>query len=380
MLHDLRHALRSLLKSPGFTATALATLALCLGANLVIYAVVDAILLRPLPFPEPGRLVTVNNSYPKAGADFSTSSIPNYFERRGVIAAFTSLSQWGDGTIIVGGHGSPDRVAMARVTPEFFETLDVKLAMGRMFTDENLAYGPDEVAVITDEFWRSYFAADPSVIGKTFLNDNLPITVIGVLPAGFRFLSSQAKFYRPASHDPQSRRPDNRHSNNLNMIARLAPGVSLTEAQAQMDGFNQQQLKDDPLAELVKNAGFHTRVRSLHAEIVREVRPVLLLLQVGVLFLLVIGLGNLVNLLLIRASSRTKEVAVRQALGAGQAALARGVFAETVLLSVAGGGLGLLVAAFGLELIGLLGPTVCRWAPPWPWMLRSWLSAWSPRY
>ncbi|HVU25256.1 MAG TPA: ADOP family duplicated permease [Opitutus sp.] len=351
----MRQALRRLVHDRGFTATALATLALCLAANLVIYSVVSAILLRPLPFPEPERLMTVNNSYPRAGAETSSASIPNYFDRRHAIAAFASVSCYADGTLIVGGAGSPDRVAMARVTPEFFDTLGVKLAQGKMFTDENLTYQTDQVAVLTDAYWRTHFSADPAIVGKTFLNDDLPITIVGVLPAGFRFLGSEARFYRPASHDLNQRQPTNRHANGWNMIARLAPGVTIAEAQAQMDAFNVRQLQDDPYAQLVKDAGYRTSVRSLHAAQVRAIKPVLLLLQAGSLLLLVIGLVNLGNLCLIRASGRAKEFAVRQALGASMWRLAREVGTETLLLTVGGTGLGLLLGTFGTDLLGHFG-------------------------
>jgi len=354
-MNDLRFALRQLGKTPGFTATALATLALCLGANLTIFAVVDAILVRSLPFPHPDRLVAVFNSYPGAGVERASASIPNYYDRRGAIQAFTSLAIYQDGSLVVGGTGSPNRVPMARVSPEFFATLGVRLAMGHGFTDDQLKYGTDEVAVLTDGFWRSHFSADPNVLGRTFLNDGITITIIGVLPRGFRFLSSTAEFYRPTAHAPEDRQPQNRHNNSWNMIARLAPGASLADAQAQMDAFNVHQAADDPLAQAIKGSGYNTLVRSMHEDHVHEIKPTLVLLQCGVLFLLLIGSVNLVNLLLIRASGRTKELAIRQALGAGRLHIAAGVIAETTLLTVGGGLLGLLVGAFGKGLLGSLG-------------------------
>ncbi|HEX2855674.1 MAG TPA: ABC transporter permease [Opitutaceae bacterium] len=352
---DFRHSLRMLVRQPGFTATALATLALCIGANVAIFAVVDAILLRPLPFPESERLVTVFNSYPKAGAEFSGASVANYYDRREAIKAFSSVSGFQDGSVIVGAAGSPQRVPIARVTPEFFATLGVPFAKGKTFTDAELAYGPDEVAVLTDEFWRSHFHADPQVLGQKFFNDGLTVTVIGVLPPDFRFLSSRARFFRPASHERNAREARQRHSNSWQMIARLAPGATLAQAQAQMDAFNAQQLTDDPLADLVKGAGYHSTVRSLHGHHVRTVKPMLLLLQGGVLCLLLIGAVNLANLLLIRASGRAKELAVRQALGATGWHIAREVSVETLLLAGAGGMLGLALGALGIRLLATLG-------------------------
>lgn len=355
LLRDLRLAFRRLAKSPGFTVTALATLALCLGANLAIYAVVDAVLVRPLPFPDGNRLVTVYNGYPAAGAERSSASMPNYYDRRHAIAAFSSVAISQDGSTIVGGTSSPNRVKIARVSPEFFQTLRVPLAMGHAFTDDQLTYGADQVAILTDQYWRTHFNADPAILGKTFLNDGLTVTIIGVLPPHFRYLSSEAQFFRPSAHGPEEVTPKNRHSNNWNMIARLAPGATLAEAQAQIDAFNAHQLSDDPFASLVKSAGYHTTVASLHADHVRTARPILLLLQAGVFCLLLIGCVNLVNLLLIRASARSKEFAVRQALGATRVQLAREVLAETMVLAWGGGVLGLALGAVGIVALRALG-------------------------
>jgi predicted permease len=355
MLSTFRQTLRRLLHQTGFTITVLLTLALCIGANVAIYAVVDAILVRPLPFPDGNRLMVLRNSYPKAGAERSGASITNYYDRRHAIKAFASVSVIQNGSVIVGDEGSPTRVETGRVSPEFFATLGVPLALGQMFTDGEMRYGTDQVAILTDSYWRNHFNADPAIVGKTFLNDGLPITIRGVLPRNFDYLTSRAQFYRPGSHSPDDVKPTSRHSNNFQMIARLAPGVSLTEAQAQLDAFNLQQLNDDPYAELVRNAGYRTNVSGLHADHVRDVRPILLLLQAGVIALLLIGGINLVNLLLIRANGRAKELAVRQALGAGRRHLIRETLFETVLLALAGGALGLLLGAFGIDLLTRLG-------------------------
>lgn len=360
MLQNLRLALRSLAKTPGFTFTAVATLALCLGANLAIFAVVDAVLVRDLPFPEPDRLAILFNAYPGAGVERSSASVPNYFERRGALPALASVSLYQSASFIVGDGQSPDRVAALRVSPEFFATLGVSLAQGRAFTDAELTYQTDGVAILTDECWRRQFNADPAVLGRTFLNDGLAVTVVGILPPGFSFLANQAQFFRPAAHDPRARNADNRHSNNWQMIARLAPGASLLSAQAQLDAFNARLLADDPVAQLIKDAGFHTTVASLHADHVQSIRPMLVMLQAGGVFLLIIGIVNLTNLLLIRASGRTRDLAVRQALGARRRHIAAEVLHETFLLTGAGGLLGLFLGSFGVDLLRLLG------AAQWP--------------
>jgi predicted permease len=350
-----RHLIRKLLKSPGFTGAALGTIALCLGANLAIYAVVDAIIVRALPFPEADRLVAVYNSYPKAGVDRASASFANYFDRRSALPAFSSVAVSNERDVTVGEGGAPARVSAARVSPEFFSTLGVPLAMGRTFTDAELTYQTDQVAVLTDGFWRSHFAADPHVLGRTFLNDGLTVQVIGVLPRDFRYLSSEAQIYRPMSADPAMRLPRERHDNNFEMIARLAPGATLADAQAQMDAFNAVQAKDDPLAAMVRDAGYHTVVKPLHEDHVGSVRPMLILLQCGGVLLLAIGTVNLTNLLLIRASGRSKELAVRQALGATPLHLSREILVECILLALLGGLLGMLVGSFGIRALGILG-------------------------
>lgn len=354
-LADFRQILRRLARERGFTLTVLLTLALCIGANVAIYAVVDAVLVRALPFPEPERLVTTVNAYPGAGVERAGASLPNYYDRKELIKAFASTAVYQGGNAIIGGAGSPQRVERDRVSPEFFATLGVPLAMGRTFTEEEMFYKDSARAILTDEFWRHQFNADPEVLGKTFIVDSLPVTVIGVLPPGFRYFTSKARFFVPLASNADDRKPDRRHSNNMQLIARLAPGASLAVAQEQVNALNAQQIADDPFASLLKGARFRTDVFGLHADTVRDIKPVLLLLQGGVFFLLLIGGVNLVNLLLIRASGRTKELAVRQALGAGAGHVAGEVALETVLLAVAGGLLGLAVGAAGIQLLATLG-------------------------
>lgn len=350
-----RQTLRRFARERGFTATVLLTLGLCIGANVAIFAVVDAVLVRALPFPAADRLVTVRNSYPGAGAERSQTSLPNYYDRREHVAAFASTSIHQGGSAIVGAAGSPQRVTRDRVSPEFFATLGVPLAMGRTFTEEEMLYANAQVLILTHEFWQKQFAGDPQVLGRELTVDGLTSIVIGVLPPHFRYLDSKARFFVPLASALEDRTPKNRHSNNQQMIVRLKPGVSIAEAQAQMDAFNATQLQDDPFAELVRDAGFRSYVTSLHADTVREVRPMLLLLQAGALALLLIGGVNLANLLLIRAHGRAKELAVRQALGAGRRHLARETIAETVALAVGGGGLGLALGAVGIQLLSALG-------------------------
>src|SRR5262245_14102372 len=220
MMNDLKYACRKLAKAPGFTAVAVVTLALCLAANLVIFAVVDSVLLRPLPFREPDRLVTTNNSYPKAGAPRSGSSLPNYYDRREAIAAFEKTGAIRGGTAIVGEAGSPERVQIERVSADFFAVLGVAPAKGRFFTEEEMVYERSGVVVLTDAYWRARFNADPNILGREMRVDGLKATIVGVLPPGFHYLSSRAKLFFPLASNAEERAIQRRHSNNLQIVAR----------------------------------------------------------------------------------------------------------------------------------------------------------------
>ncbi len=354
---ELNYAARLLRKTPGFTATALLTLAVCLGANLTVFAVIDSVLLRPLPFPAPDRLVTIFNTYPKAGVERDGSSLTNYYERRGHISAFTSLSIYSYGTEIIGEPGSTERKQTMRVSPDFFATLGLGPAIGRTFTEEETTGQTDHVAILSDTFWRQRFSDDPHVIGRQIRVNSVPRTVIGVLPPAFRFLSSDARVFLPLASRLEDRTPAQRHSggNVIQMIARLRPDATLAQAQSEVDAQNAALEVDDPQAKMIADAGFRSLVVSLHADHVAAIRSILLLLQAGAIALLLIGAVNLVNLLLVRASGRVKELAVRQALGASRGYVVSEVVVETTLLTLAGGLLGLAVGAGGIHLLRALG-------------------------
>jgi hypothetical protein len=215
-------------------------LAVCLGANLTIFAVVDSILLRPLPVPAPDRLVTVFNTYPKAGVLRDGSSTTNYYERRGQIPAFSDLAIYSEGAAIVGETGATERVPFMRVSPEFFSMLGANPAMGRSFTDAEMAIPPSRVVILSDSYWRRNFNADPLVLGRQVQVAGVANIVVGVLPPGFRFLSSEARLYFPFASRPEDRVSRERHSggNSKHIIARLKRGATLAQAQAQIDAQN----------------------------------------------------------------------------------------------------------------------------------------------
>jgi predicted permease len=355
-MNNVRYAFRQLRKSPAFTLTALATVAICLGANLAIFAVINSILLRPLPFPQSDRLVTIYNTYPKAGVENDGSSITNYYERRGNIPALSSLSIYLDRPEPVGEPGSTEQEEVMRVSSEFFTTLGVGLAMGRPFTEGDMA-DDATVVIVTDGFWRRHLNSDPNVLGRDLRVNGIPRQIIGVLPRDFQFLSSPASLYVAFKTGGEQRGPAARHSGGggTHMIARLQPGATIGEAQSQIDAHNAAVEQDNPEAKAMAEAGFRSPVVFLHAHHVRSIRPTLWLMQAGVFFLLLIGAVNLINLLLIRASSRTKEMAIRQSMGASRAHIVRQVLTETVLLTAFGGLLGVVAGAWGTQLLHVLG-------------------------
>ncbi|MCA1658350.1 MAG: ABC transporter permease, partial [Verrucomicrobiaceae bacterium] len=355
-MNNLRYAFRQLRKAPAFTFTALATIAICLGANLAIFAVINSILVRPLPFPQSGRLVTIFNTYPKAGVENDGSSITNYYERRGNIPAFESLSIYMERAETVGDPGSTHQEDVLRISPDFFATLGVRPALGRSFTEEEWIQQKN-VVILTDAFWRERFNSDPNVLGRETRINGIPREIVGVLPPGFRFLSSEARLFVSMKSSEEQRSAKARHSGGgaIHMIARLKPGATLAEAQAQIDAHNAAVEKDNPEAKMMAEAGFRSPVLSLHADHVRSIRPTLLLMQAGVFPLLLIGAVNLVNLLLIRASGRAKEMAIRQSMGASRRHVVTQVMTETVSLTFAGGVLGVIAGAWGTHLLAVLG-------------------------
>lgn len=354
---DFRRALRGLGKQPGFTATTVLTLGVCLGANVAIFAVVDAVLLRPLPFPDASRLVTMFNTYPKAGVERDGSSITNYYERRGQIDAFASLALHRSSVALVGETGATQQEIVANVSPEFFSTVGSEPVLGRAFAESETTVGRNGVVILTDAYWRHHFGADPAVLGRELRVDGRARKVVGVLAPGFRFLSSAARLYFPFASTVEQRGPAQRHSGGgaTHLVARLHAGFTVADAQRLIDRHNDLVGKGAPDERMMADAGFRTVVVPLRADHVASFRPVLLLMQAGGLLLLVIGAVNLVNLLLIRASGRAKELAVRQALGASRRHVFSEVLTETALLALLGGLLGLGLGGGGIRWLAAIG-------------------------
>jgi len=354
-MREIRHALRRLLRQPGFSLTAVLTLAVCLGANLMIFAVVQSVLLRPLPYPEAERLVTVFNRYPQAGLPRNPASVHNYFTRRGQIEAFESVSSFRYGTETHGQAGAVSRQASLNITPEFFDTLQVPLAQGRGFDERAMDPGAANELIVSHRFWQQQLGSAANAIGSRVELSGESHAVIGVLPESFSFLSTPVDLYLPLVSNAEQRSLNAMHGEHADMLARLKPGASVEQALAQLEAHYEVHAQGYPWAREIEAAGFSMQVVPLHADHVAAARPLLLMLQAGALGLLLIGAVNLVNLLLVRYSARAHELGLRRALGARSRDLLVQISTETLLLGVAGTGLGLLLAQQGLQLLGWLG-------------------------
>jgi predicted permease len=361
LLADLRRSLRVLLNERTFSATVLLTLALCLGANVAIYSVVHAVLLEPLPFEEPDRLVVVSNAYPAAGVPRAANGVVDFFERRENVAAFAEVAIYQGGGNTIGESGSTERVTSLRVSPSFFPLLGVQAALGRTFLEEEMEVGNHLKVVLTHAAWQEYYGGSADAVGRDMRIDGRPYTVVGVLDEDFVMPDrADVRLYLPLAFEPEARRLDNWHSNSFQMLARLAPGASAEQALAQNLALNDaliDQWNQPNARQLLTDAGYTTIVVPAADDMVRDIRPVLYMLWAGVAFVLLIGCVNIANLMLARAQTRLTDVATRLALGASRSRVAGAVFTESIVLSVLGGVLGLAVGAAGLLWLERVGAT-----------------------
>lgn len=347
LLQDLRFAGRLLWKDRSFSLTTIATLALCLAANVAIFAVVNGVLLKPLPFPEPDRLVRLFNKYPGAGVDTGGSNgVPDYFDRKRDMTALeeTALFREAGVTVSGSGLGEAERIQAMQVTPSFFRVLGTQPARGQLFTEAQGELGQEKVVVLTNGFWQRLFGGRDDAIGQDIRLGGEPYKVVGVLPAGFVFLNPDVQLFRPAAFTAREKSDESRHSNNWQQFGRLKPGATLQQAQSQLDAINAANMERFPAwREILKNARFGSDVVDFQENLVGERKSTLTMLWGGAIFVLLIGCVNVANLVLVRSTSRIRELATRHAMGATFGRLARQALTESTVLSLIGGvtGLGL---------------------------------------
>lgn len=349
---DVRRGFRMLRKNAGFSLVVILTLALGIGANTAIFSVVHAVVLSPLPYDDPDKLMVIVESNPSLGFPQFAVSPPNYMDWRNRTRSFEAMTSFlRDSFNFIGGP-EPERLTGARVGVSFFSILRATPALGRAFLPEDDVEGKAHVVILSHGLWIRHFGADPRIVGKDFILDAHSYRVIGVMQDGFQFPRG-AELWLPSELTKDDLGPGARGAHFLRVIARLKPGVTIQQAQTEMEGVSMQLAQEHPSM----NAGWTSRVVSLTEATVGDVRPTLLVLFGAVGFLLLIACANVANLLLARASAREKEFAVRYSLGAGRFRIARQLLTESVVLSLIAGAMGLLLAVWAIRALRTLPPT-----------------------
>ena len=361
LIQDLRYGLRMLRKSPGFTVVAILTLALGIGANTAIFSVVDAVLLRPLPYPDPGRLALLPEANPKQGITDAGMSYPSLIELRDNSHVFSAIAGLASHSLTLTGRGEPSEARTIAVTQNFFSVFTTKPLLGRTLLPSDGERGAAAVVVLSEGMWRSQFGADSKIIGSAITLDMRPYAVVGVMSAEFRtpFFEQADQLWIPLVQDPLfsgwMTRPPQTHW--MAVIARLRSGVSFAVAKAEMDTLSARLAEEFPEE---KGWQIH-QVQPLQQAIVGDVKSPLLMLLCAVGLVLLIACANIANLLLTRATARSREIAVRIALGAPQRRIARQLLTESAILGIFGSVAGMFLAYLGVSaLISALPPGLPR--------------------
>jgi len=351
MMTDLRYAFRQLVKAPSFTIVAILTLALGIGACSAIFSVVNTVLLRPLDYPEPNRIVVIRETQLPQFPEFSVSP-PNYLDWQKQTKSYEYLAAYSGAGVNLTGEGEPQRLVGVKTTAHYFDAYGVKPILGRMLLPEEDAPGKNQVVVLSYPFWQRVFGGKSDAVGRAIQLNGEPYTVVGVAPVGFG-LTSKVDVWMPMAFKPDETAGDARGAHYINVVGRLRPGVTVAQAKAELDLLAAQLATQYPDS----NKGWGIFMMPMQDYGVRDVKPVLYTLLGAVGCVLLIACANLANLLLARATARHREISIRAALGASRARLVRQLLTESVLLSLCGGVAGLILASWGLDALLALAPT-----------------------